>query len=586
MNATLAPEVAPDVVARRRYVPKGINFADFAQIESLLIELRDRQLPDVAAMERWLADYSELYAAVDEFGARRYIAKSCHTDNAEIEKAFMFWVEQIEPKLKPYFFELKKKFIASPHREKLSGVAGSHRYAMLSRHWLADVELFRPENVPLETAETRLTNDYDKINGAMMISFEGSTYTPQQMARFLEVQERDRRESAWRALSNKRLEHRADFDRLYNELIGLRQQIAYNAGFDNYIDYTFRRLKRFDYTPKHCHDFAHAVEEGVMPVIHRMNEKRRGRLGLPKLRPWDMSVDPKNRPPLRPFDPSDIDRFVSTSRSVFDRLSPDLGRDFESLRTHGNLDLASRPGKQPGGYQSSLEESQQPFIFMNAAGLHRDVETLLHEAGHAFHYQLASRAEPLVFLRSAPMEFCEVASMGMELLTLDHYDAFYPNPSDFKRACIEQLRGNVVVLAWVATIDQFQHWVYSNPNHTIDERTDAWKKLIARFGDAVDWSGCEPVRDAMWQRQLHLYHVPFYYIEYAIAQIGAMQLWLKARHDPKQALANYRSALALGGTRSLPELFTAAGLVFDFSSKTIVPLLRAVEEELVALDED
>lgn len=565
----------------RTFAPANLDVADWSQLEPLFKKLLDRPLPDVAAVEGWLADFSELIAIIDEYGSRRYIEKSCHTDDDAIEKAYMHFVENIEPKIKPLYFELQKKLVHSPLASKLSG----KRYEILLRNWRADVELFRPENVDLETQVTKLVNEYDKIFGAMQVEFRGKTYTPQQMARFLEEPDRSTREEAWKATTYRRLAERQKIDDLFDRILPIRDKIARNAGFSDYRAYTFKQKKRFDYTPDDCHRFADAVEQCVMPILRRMEARRKEQLGLDKLRPWDMSVDPLNRKPLRPFDASDIDGFVAKTRVVFDRINPELARDFDNLTANRNLDLDSRKGKQPGGYQCALEESRQPFIFMNAAGLHRDVETLLHEGGHAFHFLWSAHAEPLVFLRSAPMEFCEVASMSMELLGMEHFNVYYDNPEDYKRAKREQLEGNIKVLAWIATIDQFQHWIYTHPGHSVADRTAAWMKLLDRFGDSCDWSGETAAREAMWHRQLHLFHVPFYYIEYGIAQLGSLQLWLKSKQDPKQALANYKAALKLGGTRTLPELFATAGLTFDFSIRTIEPLMNAVREELDSLGE-
>jgi oligoendopeptidase F len=319
-----------------------------------------------------------------------------------------------------------------------------------------------------------------------------------------------------------------------------------------------------------------------VPVVAELDRQRREDLKLDELRPWDLSVDPKNRPPLRPFKEDETSAFIDKTRTIFERMSPELRDDFESLRSNKNLDLESRKGKQPGGYQMSLEESRQPFIFMNAAGLQRDVETLLHEGGHAFHF-IAATVEPLVFLRSAPMEFCEVASMSMELLGSEHFDIFYTDGADAARAKRTLLEGIIRILPWIATIDSFQHWLYTQPGHTRGERTEQWLHLLDRFSSKVDWRGYEDVRASSWQRQLHLFHAPFYYIEYGIAQLGALQLWMKSKEDPRRALANYRNALKLGGTRPLPELFKAAGIQFDFSEKTLRPLMDAVQEDLEQL---
>jgi oligoendopeptidase F len=315
--------------------------------------------------------------------------------------------------------------------------------------------------------------------------------------------------------------------------------------------------------------------------VSELHRQRKQDLDIAQLRPWDTAVDPKNRPPLEPFKEDQIPAFIYKTRTIFDRLSPALAEDFDSLQRRNNLDLASRKGKQPGGYQMSMEEAREPFIFMNAAGLQRDVETLLHEGGHAFHC-LAARDEPLVYLRSAPMEFCEVASMSMELLGSDHFDVFYTD-ADAARAKRTLIEGIIRFLPWMATIDSFQHWLYTHAGHTSEQRTAQWLSLLDRFSPDIDWTGYEPARTARWQQQLHLFHAPFYYVEYGIAQLGALQLWMKSRRDPRQALSNYRAALALGGTKPLPELFAAAGIRFDFSNKTLLPLMDALRDELANL---
>jgi oligoendopeptidase F len=562
----------------RTFVPADLNVADFSELEPLYQQLLDRPLDTPADAEAWLRDFSELSSVVDEYGSRRYIEKSSHTDDPQIEKAYLHFVEQIEPKIKPIYFRLQKKFLDAPASQQLTG----SRYAVLIRKWKADVELFRDENVPLETEIAKLNNEYDKIMGAMIVNFRGKEYTLQQLARFIEEPDRTTRQEAWEASTNRRLADRDKIETIFEQLLPLRETIAKNAGLADGRTYIWKSLKRFDYSPQDCLTFADAIADACVPLVATLDQKRMEDLGLERLRPWDLQVDPKNRPPLRPFEEADVTGFVDRVRTIFSRLSPRLADDFESLRSRNNLDLQSRKGKQPGGYQCSLEEAREPFIFMNAAGLQRDVETLLHEGGHAFHC-LAAREEPLVFLRSAPMEFCEVASMSMELLGSDHFDVFYTD-ADAARAKRSLLEGIIRFLPWMAIIDSFQQWIYTHPGHTADQRTGEWLRLLNRFSSKkVDWTGYEAVRAAEWQRQLHLFHAPFYYIEYGIAQLGALQLWLKAKQDPYRALAGYRAALALGGTRTLPELFSAAGISFDFSEKTLRPLMNAIRDELATL---
>jgi oligoendopeptidase F len=560
--------------------------ADLPSLTAAYQELIDRPIASPADLDRWLTDFSDLTATVDELGTRRYIAKTCNTADPDIEKAFLDFVQRIEPAIKPPYFELQKKYLASPHRAALLASKDGHRHQMLTRKWQADVELFRPENIPLSVQITEIVNDYDKINGSLSVVHNGKEYTLQQASRFLEDPDRTTRETVWKLIAHRRLQERAKVDDLFSSIIPLRHKLAQNAGKSDFRAFTWTELKRFDYTPEDCINFASSIEQSVMPLIVKLDEHRRQKLGVDKLRPWDrttttsdVAVDITGDQPLRPFSSDDIPTLIHKTTQVFDRVSPLLAADFDSLRANNNLDLASRKAKAPGGYQSSLEKVKQPFIFMNAAGLQRDLETLLHEGGHAFHYIAAAKTEPLVFLRSAPIEFCEVASMGMELLAQDHLDVFY-TPEDSRRAGLAHFESILRFFPWMAMIDQFQHWLYTHPTHTADQRTAAWRKLIQRFGGACDWTGLEDARDALWQRQLHLFHVPFYYVEYGIAQLGALQLWLMARQDPRRAVERYRAALALGGTRPLPDLFAAAGIHFDFSQKTLAPLMQAVAEEL------
>ena len=563
---------------RRLFVPTDLDVSNVSQLVPLYEALLGRAVDTPEQLERWLNDVSELAAVVDEYGSRRYIDKSCHTDDPAVERAYLHFVENVEPRTKPLLFRIQKKFMESPAR---GGLAGP-RYRMLERKWGPDVELFREENVPLETAVAKLVNEYDKTMGAMAVNFRGRDYTLQQLARFLEETDRETRRQAWELTANRRLADREKIDALFENLLPLRNRIAANAGHPDYRSYVWKHEKRFDYSPEDCLRFADAIASSVVPLVDELDRRRRQDLGVDTLRPWDLAVDPKHRPPLRPFAENDTDRFVDKTREIIARLSPPLAEQFESLRAHNNLDLASRRGKQPGGYQISLEESRQPFIFMNAAGVQRDVDTLLHEGGHAFH-ALAASGEPLVFLRQAPIEFCEVASMTMEALGCEHMDVFYDDPADAARAKRTYLEFVVRIFPWIATIDSFQHWLYTHPGHSRGERTNQWLRLMDRFFGGQDWSGHEAAREALWHRQPHLFQLPFYYVEYGIAQLGALQLWLKAKHDPRRAMANYRAALALGGTRPLPELFAAAGISFDFSEKTLRPLVGELREELERL---
>ena len=581
---------------KRRFVPEVVDWNNWAAIAPLFdrLDTAIAQAASSADLERWLLDWAELSAALDEESGRRYIAMTCHTDNAEAEQAYLHFVEQIDPHLKPRQFALQQAFVKHPQRAALLkvGVQASAcspadklklelqpRYEVFDRDTANSVELFRAENVPLETEEAKLGQQYQKLSGSLTVQFRGEEKTLIQMGRYLEETDRATREEAWQLVAERRLKEAATFDAQFDDLTKLRGQIATNAGFNNYRDYTFRRLGRFDYTPADCERFHNAVEKEIVPLLRELQAERKSKLGVAALRPWDLSVDPLNRPPLKPF--ADVDEMVFRSQLIFNRIDGELAGGFQQMQDLKLLDLANRKGKAPGGYQSTLAESRVPFIFMNAVGLQRDVETILHEAGHAFH-ALATQAEDLYAYRGAPIEFCEVASMSMELLGNEFIEEFY-NPADSARARRTHLEGIVAVLAWIATVDAFQHWLYTHPDHTPAERDAAWVSLHQRFGGDVDWTGLDAARAKLWHRQLHIFLYPFYYIEYGIAQLGALQVWMNSKKDRAKALGDYKRALALGNSRPLPELFAAAGCKFEFSEATVRPLTNMIREELAGM---
>jgi oligoendopeptidase F len=468
----------------------------------------------------------------------------------------------IEP---PPFFSIK--LVAHPDTAKLP--EDHTRWIQAVK---TGIELYREENIPLYTELAKLSNEYQKITGSQTVEWEGETKTLSQLSPILQEPDRAKREKAWRAIAERRLLDRDQLDALYDQMMVLRKKVSDNLGLD-YVDYTFRSNLR-DYSPRDCFAFHGAVEKAVVPVYREALETHRKELGLDALRPWDLNCDSQGRAPLKPFKTSDD--LVAGVDAIFAKLDPGLRELFSVLRDGGLMDLDNRVGKAPGGYQSSLTETRLPFIFMNSVGLNQDVFTLLHEAGHAFHYLLA-RDQTLPFNRHAVMEFCEVASMSMERLGAKHLEVFYA-PEEAKRAIRAENEEVFRILPWVATIDAFQHWIYTTA-HTPEDRKTKWVELDARFGPDVDWRGLEEFRAHAWHRQLHLFEYPFYYIEYGIAQLGALQVWKRSMEDPAGALAFYKRALSLGGTRGLADLFAAAGGKFDMSEKTIRPLIEAVREE-------
>jgi len=561
-------------------------------IEPVVQELLAREVRGAPAFGAWVRDRSELGAALSEGRARLYIAMTCNTDDQDAAKAYASYVEHVSPRATQLSFELDRRLVS------LAEAPGhaDPRLGVLVRNARADVEVFREQNIPLETELAQLSQRYDEVLGAMMVNFEGSEQTLPQMARYQERTDRALREAAWRAVAERRRQDEEAISTVYDRMVALRHQVAVNAGFRDYVGYAFRSMHRFDYGPDACHRFHEGVERAIVPIVRSIQKERAGALGVDELRPWDLTVDARGREPLKPF--SGGADLVTRTRAVFRRLDPDLARMFETLGAGDGrirrasdagavcLDLDSRKGKAPGGYQYMLDRSNKPFIFMNAAGMNRDVETMVHEAGHAFHSMLCGH-EPLVEYRHSPTEFAEVASMSMELLTMNHLggaDAFYTSPEDHARARREQLERAIVILPWIATIDAFQHWVYSNPGHTRGQRAACWRELDARFGGGASWRGLEQHRDISWQKQLHLFSHPFYYIEYGIAQLGALQLWLHSTEQGEaSALERYKRALALGGSRPLPELFAAAGLRFDFGPEALGALAARVHAELRSL---
>jgi oligoendopeptidase F len=556
-------------------LPDGLDATQWSQLEPLYRELQQRQVGSPADLERLILDRSDLDAAASEAEANLYIAMTCRTDDEAARKAFLAFVENVEPKLRTVGFELDTRISGSPHAKSLD----QKRYGVYLRAMRQEVRLFRAENVPLQTEATKLDQEYSQVAGAMTVEFEGRTQTLPQMSRYLESTDRGVRKSAWEAIAARRLQDRARIDGIYDGLVRIRHTMGQNAGFANFRDFQHERLHRFDYSVADCRQFHASIEEVCVPLMKDLHAERAKMLGIPACTPWDLKVDLHGRAPLRPFEGAE--QLVHRTSKVFHRLDGHLGEMFDSMRGGGCLDLESRAGKAPGGYQYQRQRSRKPFIFMNAAGLQRDLITMVHEAGHAFHSLLCAD-DPLVAYRGSPIEFAEVASMSMELLTFPQLDEFYA-PQDAARAKRDKLEDIVSILPWVATIDAFQHWVYEHPDHTHEQRTAAWVALHKRFGGDVDYHGHHDALEAAWQRQLHLFGSPFYYIEYGIAQLGALQLWMVSRHDPAAALAGYKRALSLGGSHPLPELFEAAGLEFDFGPAMMRKLVTEVQDELSRL---
>jgi len=557
----------------RKFVPENTNLGDVDEVTGLYNELLGRQVSSSEQLEQFILDRSELEAVLHQHQSVLYIRMTCQTDDQERAGAYKKFIETVVPAVKPIADKLDRKYLKAREAFALD----EKRYEVYDRNIKADVELFREENVPLETEEEVLSQEYQTICGAMMVHFQGKEHTMPEMRIYREKTDRNLRESAWRATAERYLQDAQKLDDIFDKMVALRQKIAVNAGFDNYRDYKFRQYHRFDYTAEDCRQYHDAVEKVVVPVLADTYENRKKQMGLASLRPWDLDVDPQGREPLKPFD--NIDEYLTGTKQIFQNIGPEFGNQFQEMIDLGLLDLASRKGKAPGGYQESLSEVRKPFIFGNVVGIDNDLRLILHEGGHAFH-ALASADEPIYAYRDAPIEFCEVASQAMELFGFAHLTVFY-NEEQVQRSIRSHFEEVIILLAWVAMIDAFQHWIYENPNHTPNQRCDIWMQIHNRFGSKlIDWSELDIEHKYLWQRLLHIFQVPFYYIEYGISLLGALGLWLQSRKDLASALDNYRNALALGGSRPLTELFAAAGLEFDFSEKTIKPLVDAVQKQL------
>lgn len=562
---------------QRHYLSPDFKITDWPHLQPLLDELKNRQFDSAADLKQWLKDHSELEAVISEDGAWRYIKMTCNTQDEKLQQDFNFFVTEIEPHLAPYANDLNKKLVESPFVSALTEEA----YRVYIRGVKKSIELFREENIPLNTELRQKEQEYGNISSAQTITHKGEEMTLQKAATFFKSQDRPLRESIYNEIQVRRGQDEGALNNLYNDLIALRHRVALNAGFKNYRDYKHQELGRFDYSVSDCFNFHDAIQQHIVPLVKENEQARKTTLGLDSYRPWDREVDVDGKAPLKPFtNGKDLTDKTITCFKEVDTYFADCISTMDRMK---RLDLESRIGKAPGGYNYPLMETDVPFIFMNAVGLHRDMVTMVHEGGHAVHAFLAANLE-LTEFKSTPSEVAELASMSMELISMEHWDAFFPDKDDLKRARKEQLDKVLQGLPWIAQIDKFQHWVYEHPTHTVEERYAYWLQLCAEFGTGVvDYSGLEDNLKRSWQVQLHLFEVPFYYIEYGMAQLGAIAVWRNYKQNPAKALEQYKNALKLGYTKTIPEIYQAAGIEFNFSSDYVRELAAFVKKEYEAL---
>ena len=562
----------------RTFLPNDLSISSWDQIHSYFQDLSSRDIITVAALKQWMKDRSELEAVLEEDMAWRYIKMNIDTKDEQLQKSFQFFVQEISPNIAPYEYELNKKLVDVPILKELNATD----YAIYLREVRNAIELYREENIPLFTELTNKAQKFGEISAQMTVKIDGEEKTLQQASVFLKDTDREKRKEAFEKINARRLLDKKRLDELLDELIEKRQLVAKHANFDNYIDYKFQAMGRFDYDKADCFAFHKSIAEEIIPLMKEIHMERKELLGNEVLKPWDMQVDPNGNKPLKPFEGGE--ELLEKCIACFDKIRPYYGDCLRQMKQMGHLDLVSRKGKAPGGFMYPLYESGVPFIYMNAVGLLHDAITMVHEGGHAVHSFFTKDLELTAF-KSTPSEVAELASMSMELISMEHWDVFFTDKQEWVRARKEQLQGVLATLPWVAMVDEFQHWIYENKSHGHQERHAAWEKISRRYSTGcVDWSSYEEFYKTAWQRQLHIYEVPFYYIEYGMAQLGAIAVWRNYKKNPKKALDAFDKALKLGYTKSISDIYNAADIKFDFSSNYVRELAVFVKEELLNLN--
>jgi oligoendopeptidase F len=560
----------------RTYIPADLEIK-WETLEPLYKDLVDRPINSVEGLEHWLHNRSELEAALEEDFAWRYIRMTCDTNNQELLQNFQYFAIEIEPKIAPYSNELNKKLVASEWLDKLD----NDKYFVYLRGVKKSLELFREENIPIQTEIQVEQQKYQQISGSLSVHIGDQEYTLEQASVFLKDTDRVKRHEVWDKITARRLQEKDKLNELFDHLRKLRHKVALNAGFENFRDYMFQALGRFDYTPQDCYAFHEAIEKEVVPILREQAEQRKQALGVSELRPWDMDVNISGKPALKPFNSGA--ELIEKSIQCFRNINSYLGERLEIMKDNNLFDVESRKGKAPGGYNYPLSETGAPFIFMNSANTFRDLTTMVHEGGHAVHTFLTADLE-LNDFKHCPSEVAELASMSMELISMDNWNVFFDKEEDLKRAKRDQLVDVLKTLPWVAVVDQFQHWIYTNPDHTDAERYEAWLKIYEPFGAGfADWNGLEEAEANLWQKQLHIFEIPFYYIEYGFAQLGAIAVWKNYKENPEKALQQYLSALKLGYTKTIREIYETAGIKFDFSAGYVKELAAFVKAEIEKL---
>jgi oligoendopeptidase F len=564
----------------RRFLPDNFEVTTWENLKPYFDDLLARNPQNSDEFVDWLKDMSEVSAVLEEDAAWRYIHMTCDTENKEKAERFQYFVTQIQPQIAPFSNELDKKTLASPFLEEVKNKPG---FGIMIKQLEKDVAIFREENIAVIAEIQAEQQKFGAISGAMTVEIDGKELTLQQAGVLLENPDRQIRENAWKKIAERRIADKDKLDTLFDTLVEKRNKVAQNAGFVNYRDYSFKASGRFDYTPEDCFHFHDAIAKELVPVLNELSALRKQVMQVDTLRPWDKKADKLGKPPIKAFTSSD--ELIEKSIEALYGLNPFFGECIAIMREMKHLDLESRKGKAPGGYNYPLYETNVPFVFMNGTGTIRDLVTMMHEAGHAIHSILNKDLE-LTSFKSITPEIAELASMSMELMSMDYWHLFIPDTDELRRAKLDHLEDIIGTLPWVATVDSFQHWVYENPTSGIEARHDAWLQIFNRFSDSVtSWEGLTEYKRTMWHRQMHIFEIPFYYIEYGIAQLGAIAVWKNYRTNPAQTTEQYKAALKLGYTKSIGEMYATAGIKFDFSREYINELMQFLRSEIKKIAE-
>lgn len=560
----------------RNFIPNDFDLNNWSELETFYKDLSERAIESQETFEKWIKDWDELYAVVSEIMRWKYIKTSIDTTDAKAQEELQNFYVNIDPKMKPWENKLQVKFNDSPFKNNLS-----QDFNNLKRSIESDLKLFNEKNIEISKELSLLENEYANYSGAWSINYKDKEYTFPQAAKFSKSTNREEREAVYLLMRESQAKDEKALDDLFNTLIEKRHELALNAGFENFRDYSFAAMGRFDYSPEDCVKFHESVASSIIPLVKIFDEERKKQLRLESLKPWDAQVDPLQREPLQPF--VDTADFVNKTVECFNQLDTYFGDCIANMYEIERLDLESRKGKAPGGYMMAMPESGVPFIFMNHASSEGDVRVMVHEGGHAIHSFLDYEVEHAQ-MRQTPSEVAELASMAMELFSLENWESFYPNEEDLNRAKKNHLEGLLSLLPSVARGDAFQHWIYTNPGHTTEERHAKWLELNEIYGTGIiDSEEFENFNRSSYQGVLHFYQVPFYYIEYGFAQLGAIALWRNFKNDNAKTINEYKNALSLGYTRSIPEIYETAGIKFDFSKNYVSDLAQFVKAEIAKL---